>query len=100
MHDGWICQICATIKPDTERPEWRPEITGHKSAGNVCALCRSLHRGTKLVGEELRHYVTRRNQLVKLLPEPDQPMSLHEHCRQESGLTGDELERYITRYYS
>jgi hypothetical protein len=86
MHDGWICQICATIKPDTERPEWRPEITGHKSAGNVC--------------EELRHYVTRRNQLVKLLPEPDQPMSLHEHCRQESGLTGDELERYITRYYS
>jgi hypothetical protein len=52
------------------------------------------------VGEELRKYVKNRGKKVKLMPEPERPMSLYEHCRRESGLTGIELEKYIRRYYS
>lgn len=38
--DTYICQscgreLCAEVYP----PVWRPDITGHSSAGNVCPTC-------------------------------------------------------------
>ncbi len=36
----YICQVCGKIKCcKCDPPEWRPDITGHKSAGNVCPKC-------------------------------------------------------------
>lgn len=35
----WICQVCGIIYPDSIPSEWRPDITGHESAGNVCPTC-------------------------------------------------------------
>jgi hypothetical protein len=29
----------------------------------------------------------------------DPPLSLHEHCRRESGLTGPALDAYVNRHY-
>lgn len=100
MNDDYICQICAVIK--TDHSEWRPDVTGNKSAGNVCESCMKVHNETKLVGEELRARVGfgRRSSVRQFERRQEQPMSLHEHCRRESGLTGTALERYITRYYS
>jgi len=38
--DEYICQVCWNIFCDKCRPsEWRPDVTGHKSAGNVCPSC-------------------------------------------------------------
>jgi hypothetical protein len=38
--DTWICQVCAKIYcGGCVRSEWRPDITGHESAGNVCLTC-------------------------------------------------------------
>ena len=38
--DDYICQVCGRIKcSKCNTPEWRPDITGHKSAGNVCLEC-------------------------------------------------------------
>ncbi len=40
--DEYICQKCGVIKcSNCSTPEWRPDITGHKSAGNVCKECMS-----------------------------------------------------------
>ena len=74
--DEYICQKCRKIKCSGCQPStWRPDITGHKSAGNVCPDCM-------------------KQQVV------DSPISLHEFCHAESGgLTGTALERYIQRHY-
>jgi hypothetical protein len=74
-NDEYICQKCARIFDSVEQPsQWRPDITGHTSAGNVCPSCVQKHETT--------------------------PISLAEHCRQESGgLEGVALQRYINRYY-
>jgi rubrerythrin len=37
--DTWICQVCGKIKNSLVPSVWRPDITGHKSAGNVCPDC-------------------------------------------------------------
>jgi hypothetical protein len=38
--DMYICQKCGRdLCSDTEQPKWRPDITGNKSAGNVCPDC-------------------------------------------------------------
>ena len=38
--DTYICQMCATVLcSGCFKPEWRPDITGHASAGNVCPAC-------------------------------------------------------------
>ncbi len=38
--DEYICQVCGKIKcSGCQPPEWRSDITGHKSAGNVCKPC-------------------------------------------------------------
>lgn len=42
--DTYICQICGKILCSRCKPSsWRPDITGHKSAGNVCASCEANH---------------------------------------------------------
>lgn len=73
-NDMYICQICCKDLDSVKYPStWRPDLTKSERAGNVCPSC-----------------------VAKL----DQPMSLTEYCRSESGgLTGTELTRYINRYY-
>lgn len=39
----WICQVCGKVYSDRVRSEWRPDVTGHKSAGNVCPTCLEKH---------------------------------------------------------
>ena len=42
--DTYICQKCAKIFCSKCNPSvWRPDITGHKSAGNVCPGCLKTH---------------------------------------------------------
>lgn len=85
--DTWICQICGSTYSSYVKPEWNPKLTGHTSAGNVCPSCRHSHDETLLVGDALRQYVKQPS------------VSLAEHCRRESGLTGAALQRYINRHY-
>ena len=38
--DTYICQKCAKVFCNKEHPStWRPDITGHSGAGNVCPAC-------------------------------------------------------------
>ncbi len=38
--DMYICQVCGKdLCSKCKKPEWRPDITKHKSAGNVCPEC-------------------------------------------------------------
>lgn len=38
--DEYICQVCGSIKCSVEEPsEWRPDLTGKESAGNICPVC-------------------------------------------------------------
>lgn len=38
--DEYICQVCGGIRCSGCQPSsWRPDITGHKSAGNICPKC-------------------------------------------------------------
>ena len=38
--DEYVCQKCTRILcSKCHPPEWRPDITGHQSAGNVCPEC-------------------------------------------------------------
>jgi len=92
-HDMALCQICGRdVDTGKEKVEWREDITGSERAGNVCQFCVNDHTRTKLVGDGLRSIVRHKRR------EP--PLSLHEHCRRESGgLEGDALRRYIHRYY-
>jgi hypothetical protein len=82
-HDMVLCQVCGRdIDTSKEKVVWRPDITGHKSAGNVCAACLS-HHGSK------SEVMTRGG-----------PISLYEHCKQESGLTNHrEIMAYLNRHY-
>lgn len=42
--DEYICQKCGKIFCSQEHPsQWRPDITGHESAGNVCPWCLEIH---------------------------------------------------------
>lgn len=68
--DEYLCQKCGKSRCGKCYPsEWRPDLTGHKSFGNVCPDC-------------------------------VQPMSLYDHCKQESGLTDPTaIKRYMNRYY-
>jgi hypothetical protein len=39
-NDTYICQVCATIFDSVECPPvWRPDLTGNRSAGNICPAC-------------------------------------------------------------
>jgi len=38
--DEYVCYVCKYIKCSKCHPStWRPDITGHESAGNVCPKC-------------------------------------------------------------
>lgn len=93
-NDTYICQKCARILDSVDYPsEWRPDITGHQSAGNVCPSC------VRAFQQEGNQHLSNLQRLSSLEPQ-ERPMSLHEYCRQESGgLEGLALERYINRYY-
>lgn len=75
--DTWICQAPGhqgnRVQSSRVPSAWRTDITGHESAGNVCSSCIAKHDNA--------------------------PLSLYEHCRRESGLTGAALDRYVNRYY-
>lgn len=44
-HDEVICQVCGrVVDTGRETVEWRPDLTGSESAGNVCAKCISNNR--------------------------------------------------------
>lgn len=88
--DTYICQVCACIKADT--PTWRPDITGHKGAGNVCPSCLAKHNAAATVARS-------HQQPAPINYSPREPISLYEHCRIESGLTGRALDAYINRHY-
>jgi hypothetical protein len=92
MMDDYLCQICLQVR--TDHSEWRTDITGTPSAGNVCTACMTIHGRTFKVGDALRAAVR-----VRGTRDP-QHMSLREHCHHESGgLEGAALDRYISRYY-
>lgn len=83
--DTWICQGCGQIFcSGCVMSEWRIDITGNNSAGNVCPTCIARHA---------------KGIFGKLIEEVKAPMSIHEYCEKESGLTGQALDRYISRYY-
>lgn len=73
-NDTYLCQVCGRERDGVQYPsQWRPDLTGHKSAGNICPPC---------------------------LAEKERPMSLYEHCKQESKLTDPEaIRRYMNRHY-
>jgi hypothetical protein len=81
-----ICQKCAKIVKGSQ-VTWRPDITGHKGAGNVCDTCLARHAGA---GTDAKEY-----------DEPRGPVSLAQHCSEESGfpLGSRELTRYMNRHY-
>ena len=83
--DTYICQKCARILCSRDYPStWRPDITGHKSAGNVCPTCL----------EEFKKFG------VTATPRDEGPISLYEHCHRESGLTDrGAILRYMNRHY-
>lgn len=77
-NDVALCQVCGG---DTTKPTWRPDITGSKSAGNVCPRCLERH-------EEA--YVFTRGGAI----------SLYEHCKRESGFTEHrKIVAYMNRHY-
>lgn len=77
----WICQVCARIFPDTVPANWLPIARRKdKSCGNVCPNCTKMGKNFDNTDSEA-------------------PISLHEHCRRESGLEGQALRNYINRHY-
>jgi hypothetical protein len=77
--DTWGCQACGKVFcSGCERSNWCTPVPGKTYNGNVCTRCLEF-------------------KLPRIM---EAPMSLHEHCREESGgLEGQALERYINRYY-
>jgi len=90
----WICQKCATIRPDTTKAHCRPDI----NHGNICGSCVKLFDAGKDIPKPTTQTI------AYDVPEYEQavspPISLHDHCCEESGgLTGTALDRYINHYY-
>lgn len=79
-NDNYICQECGNIYDSIEYPPvWRP-ITGKKISGNVCPDCVNETGNKANVAEP--------------------PMSLYDHCKEESGLTDPrKIKEYMNRYY-
>jgi hypothetical protein len=82
-NDMYICQVCGRQLDSVKHPPvWRTDVTGNKSAGNVCPTC--------LKGKQFCN------------PHGDlqRPISLYEHCRRESGFSKHaDIVRYMNRYY-
>jgi len=75
--DTYICQKCGKIFcSKCQSSQWRPDITGHESVGNICPNC------------------------LKNFYEGHQEVTLFDWCKQESGLTDvNQINQYINRYY-
>jgi len=57
--DEYICQVCGRIMCSGCKPSsWRPDITGHKSAGNVCPKCLTKHQDSTLGSMKLKGTIT------------------------------------------
>lgn len=82
-HDMVLCQKCGRdVDTGKEKVEWRPDITGKPSAGNVCEECLLAHT------------------FKRPAKTPMAPMGIYEHCKQESGLTKHhEVMAYLNRHY-
>ena len=99
-NDTWICQKCATIK-SIEPPQRRPDI--HR--GNVCGKCVAKHDAGESIPRPTRTTIDYDQPEYELAAAEyrragSPPISLHEHCREESGgLTGRRLDEYVNRYY-
>lgn len=74
-NDTYLCQFCARVF--SAIPKYLPVYI--EGRGNKCPSCQKS-------GYDIRKPI-----------EP--PISLHEHCRRESGLEGQALTDYINRYY-
>jgi len=82
--DEYICQKCAKVLCSKDYPSvWRPDITGYESFGNVCPICLSKY------------------EMENSIDSPDKaPISLYEHCKQESGFTEHKkIMSYLNKYY-
>lgn len=50
--DMYLCQVCGKDKcSGCQDSVWRPDITGHEGAGNVCPSCLSDYNRSKGVYE-------------------------------------------------
>jgi len=92
-NDTYICQKCTRVFDSVKYPPvW--SFGDGVPRGNICPNCR---RGTcmELITDDGKHAVSERRAFAR----DKRPISLHEHCRRESGLTGMALERYVQRHY-
>lgn len=69
FHDDYMCQKCATVKDSgTDPSQWRPDITGNKSAGNVCPSCMKTYC-SKLTptekSQEVLHFLNNKPEVEK-----------------------------------
>ncbi len=82
--EEWVCQkgghVCTGESTWVKRGSDRAKELG--CSGNVCSKC--------LAGM---------NGLTNRAREDAGPLSVHEHARRESGLTGPALDRYVQRFY-
>jgi len=98
-HDVVLCQVCgALIDTGKVAAEWRPDITGSQICGQVCQECVEAH-DVPAPAYPARDADRARERERQAKTSGGDFLSLHEHCRQESGLDGAALERYINRYY-
>ncbi len=66
-NDTYICQRCARVFDSVEQPsQWRPDITGNSSAGNVCPACVRSVTGTFVVGRAACARVLSENRALSL----------------------------------
>lgn len=95
-NDEYICQQCAGIFDSVHYPSrWLPVPRRENgSSGNLCPRCAADSQAaascsTAAIERDLERERDGRG-----------PISLQEHCREESGgLTGAALDSYINRYY-
>lgn len=95
-NDTVICQLCASI---VSKAEWRSDLTGNKSAGNVCLPCiKKCDEEAATVAGDAK---SQPHGVGSRIPKRQEgPIGIVEHCRRESGgLTGIALQRYINRHY-
>lgn len=88
-----LCQVCLR---DVTESDWRPDITGHKGAGNTCLVCIAKHDNASKPKSGYEQTLAREQ-----VRDNSRLISLAEHCHTESGgLTGSALQNYIKRHYS
>lgn len=83
--EQWVCQkaghICTGHSTWIERGSEQAKVLG--MFGNICDAC-----------------LTKATNPTPFADTEPAPLSLYEHCRRESGLTGIALDNYVRRHYS